>query len=130
MVFEFYRFSSVLGSKVELGRALALTPAKAVVLYRWSSDYCGDGVCMLMKGFVTWSIRGVLVTHVPRSEDYDTCSVHASRGKEEAPFWVRTIGLGSNRFTFWVALACLGFMVVSLFSFWAWSIGLCPFNKL
>ncbi|KAF2544500.1 hypothetical protein F2Q68_00033146 [Brassica cretica] len=71
-------FSSVLGSKVELGRAFALTPAEAVVLFRWR---CGG-----------------LVTRVPRSEDYDTCPVHASRGKEETSFWVRTMGLGPNRF--------------------------------
>ncbi|KAH0906811.1 LOW QUALITY PROTEIN: hypothetical protein HID58_038638 [Brassica napus] len=92
------RFSLVLGSKVELGRTFALTPTEAVVLFRWWSDYCGDGVCMPMKGFVTWSRRGGLVTRVPRSEDYDTCSVDASRGKEEAPFWVRTMGLEPNRF--------------------------------
>ncbi|CAF2112000.1 BnaC08g26480D [Brassica napus] len=49
MVFEIYRFSSVLGSKVELGRAFALIPAEAVVLFWWRSDYCGDGVCMPMK---------------------------------------------------------------------------------
>ncbi|WZZ81857.1 hypothetical protein YC2023_102429 [Brassica napus] len=71
-------FSSVLGSKVELGRAFALTPAEAVVLFRWR--------------------RGGLVTPVSRNEDYDTCHVHASRGKEETPFWVRTMGLGPNRF--------------------------------
>ncbi|CAN7085757.1 unnamed protein product, partial [Brassica oleracea var. botrytis] len=141
MVFEIYRFSSVLGSKVELGRTFALTPAEAVVLFRWRSDYCGDGVCMPMKGWdfdlrtraplmVFRSRRGGLVTRVSLSEDYDTCPVHASRGKEEAPFWVRTMGLGPNRFTVWLALVCLGFMVVSLFTFLAWSFGLCPFNKL
>ncbi|KAH0865095.1 hypothetical protein HID58_082306 [Brassica napus] len=125
-----YRFSSVLGSKVELGRASALTPAEAVVLFRWRSDYCGDGVCMPMKGWgfdlrtraplmVFRSRRGGLVTRVSRNEDYDTCHVHASRGKEETPFWVRTMGLGPNRYTVWLALVCLNFMVVSLFTFWA-----------
>ena len=97
MVFEIYRFSSVLGSKVELGRTFALTPTEAVVLFRWRSDYCGDGVCMPMKGWgfdlrtraplmVFRSRRGGLVTRIPCSKDYDTCHVHASRGKEEAPF--------------------------------------------
>ncbi|CDY71042.1 BnaCnng71040D [Brassica napus] len=128
MVFEIYRFSSVLGSKVELGRAFALTPAEAVVLFWWRSDYCGDGVCMPMKGWgfdlrtrtplmVFRSRRDGLVTHVSHSEDYDTCHVHASRGKEEAPFWVRKMGLGPNKFTVWLALVCLSFMVVSLFTF-------------
>ncbi|CAN6973171.1 unnamed protein product, partial [Brassica oleracea var. botrytis] len=128
MVFEIYRFLSVLGSKVELGRAFVLTPAEAVVLFQWRSDYCGDGVCMPMKrwGFdlrtraplmVFRSRRSGLVTRVSRSEDYDTCPVHASRRKEEAPFWIRTMGLGSNRFTVWLTLMCLGFMVIFLFTF-------------
>ncbi|KAH0883142.1 hypothetical protein HID58_059238, partial [Brassica napus] len=141
MVFEIYRFSSVLGSKVESGRAFALTPAEAVVFFRWRSDYCDNGVCMPMKGWgfdlrthaplmVFRSRRGGLVTRIPCSKDYDTCHVHASRGKEEAPFWVRTMGLGPNRFTVWLAVVCLGFMVVFLFTFWTWSFGPCPFNKL
>ncbi|KAF2569351.1 hypothetical protein F2Q68_00024520 [Brassica cretica] len=141
MVFEIYMFSSVLGSKVEPGRAFALTPAEAVVLFRWRSDYCDNGVCMPMKGWgfdlrthaplmVFRSRRGGLVTRIPCSLDYDTCHVHASRRKEEAPFWVRTMGLGPNRFTVWLAVVCLGFIVVSLFTFWAWSFGPSPFNKL
>ncbi|KAF3543909.1 hypothetical protein DY000_02000049 [Brassica cretica] len=128
MVFEIYRFSSVLGSKVELGRAFALIPAEAVVLFWWTSDYCGAGVCMPMKGWgfdlrtrtplmVFRSRRGGLVTRVSHSEDYDTCHVHASRGKEEAPFWVMKMGLRPNKFTVWLALVCLSFMVVSLFTF-------------
>ncbi|KAH0940413.1 hypothetical protein HID58_000050, partial [Brassica napus] len=127
MVFEFYRSSSVLGSKIELGCAFVLISAEAVVLFRWWSDYCGDGVCMPMNGFVTWSRGGGLVTRVPRREDYDTCSLRASRGKEEG---VRSMGLGPNRFTVWVALMCLGFLVASVFTFWAWSFGPYPFNKL
>ncbi|WZY67812.1 hypothetical protein YC2023_000052 [Brassica napus] len=51
---------------------------------------------MPMNGFVTWSRGGGLVTRVPRREDYDTCSLRASRGKEEG---VRSMGLGPNRFT-------------------------------
>ncbi|KAH0933935.1 hypothetical protein HID58_011052, partial [Brassica napus] len=64
-VFEFYRSSSVLCSKVELTRAFALIPAEAVVLFRWWSDICGDGICMPMKSFVTWSRRGGRVYACP-----------------------------------------------------------------
>ena len=92
-MFVFYRSSSVLGSMVESSRAFALIPAEAVVFFRWWSDYCGGGVCMPMKSFVTWSRRGGLVTRVPRREDFDTCTLHATRGEKEAPLWVRSFGL-------------------------------------
>ena len=115
---------------MELGRAFALTPAEAIVDFRWMSDYCGDGVCMPVKGWgfdlrtraplmAIRSRRGSLVTRVPRSEDFNTCLVHATRGHEEAPSGFRMMGLGSKRFTVWLALVCLDFMFVSLLRFWA-----------
>ncbi|KAF2549545.1 hypothetical protein F2Q70_00023447 [Brassica cretica] len=78
------------------GRTFSLILAEAVVDFRWISDDCGDGVFIpvMWWGFdlrtraplmVFRSRRGGRVTRVPRSEDFDTCPVHATRVNEEAP---------------------------------------------
>ncbi|KAF3485618.1 hypothetical protein F2Q69_00056910 [Brassica cretica] len=93
-------FQRFWASRWSFGRAFSLILTEDVVDFRWISDDCSDGGCILTMwwGFdlrtraplmVFRSRRGGRVTRVPSYEDLDTCPVHATRVNEEAP-----LGLG------------------------------------